>query len=486
MPEAKKDYRTYQIWIKPGHRLFAYLDQACQDAKNLYNTTNFYIRQVFTAFGRNEPLQPLQQQVIDTLNSTIDAMNERRNEMNRSRPFKLPTQETPFIQYNFLDALFRVMEQTDYRALPAQSSQGIMKVVFQNWNAFFASIKDHRNHPEKYNGQPHIPGYARNRVKEVVFSNQDCVIKDRKYLKFPKTKLQLNIGKLGHTDGRLMQVRVVPSYGRYVVELVFVNQKAMKEATQENVMAVIHSDLLMAIDLGVNNLATIVTTTGSKPVVVKGGIVKSINQYYNKMKAYYTSLLRMGKAPGEGTHTSRRLERMHLKRHRRIKDLFHKVSFQIVNLAVEEQIGTIVIGHNDGWKQEASIGRRNNQSFCHIPHRMLIKMIQYKAAEHGITVILTEEAYTSKASFLDHDPLVDLRSFSRLGEQSMHLFSGRRIYRGLYKSAKGLIHADVNGAANIMRKVFPNVSPQGTNGIEGLDGKKTINVSTPLVLSILK
>ncbi|MDQ6418783.1 transposase [Paenibacillus sp. LHD-117] len=486
MPEEKKDYRTYQIWIKPGHRLFSYLDQACQDAKNLYNSTNFYIRQVFTAFGRNEPLQPLQQQVMDTLNSTIDAMNERRSEKNRSRPFKLPTQEAPLIQYNFLDALFKVMEQTDYRALPAQSSQGIMKVVFQNWNAFFASIKDHRNHPEKYNGHPRIPGYARNRVKEVVFSNQDCVIKDRRYLKFPKTKLQLNIGKLGHTDSKLMQVRVIPSYGRYVVELVFAYQKAMKKATQENVMSVNHSDLLMAIDLGVNNLATIVTTTGSKPVVVKGGIVKSINQYYNKMKAYYTSLLRMDKTPGKGTHTSRRLERMHLKRHRRIKDLFHKASFRIVKLAVEEQIDTIVIGHNDGWKQGASIGRRNNQSFCHIPHRMLIKMIQYKAAEQGITVVLTEEAYTSKASFLDHDPLEALRSFSRLGELSMQLFSGRRIYRGLYKSAKGLIHADVNGAANIMRKVFPNVSAQGTNGIEGLDDKKTINVSTPLVLSIPK
>lgn len=470
MLEEQKNYRAYQVWIKPGHRLFAYLDQACQDAKNLYNTTNFYIRQVFTAFGRNEPLQPLQQQVMDILEANLSAMNERLSENNRSRPFELPSQENPFIGYRFLDALFKVTQQDDYRALPAQSSQSIMNVVFQNWKAFFASQKDYRNHPEKYNGKTRIPGYARNREKEVVFSNQDCVIKERKYLKFPKTRLQLNVGKLGCTDGKLMQVRVVPSHGRYVVELVYAYQMVVKKATKEHVMA---------IDLGIDNLATMVTTTGSKPTVMKGKIVKALNQYYNKMRAHYTGLLRRGKAPGEGAYTSRRLERLHLKRRRKLKDLFHKASYAMVKLAVEEQIGTIVIGHNDGWKQASAMGRRYNQSFCHIPHRMLIGMIQYKAAEQGIEVVLTEEAYTSKASFLDHDPL------PQYGAERKRTFSGRRIYRGLYKSAKGLIHADVNGAANIMRKVFPNVSAQGANGIEGLDGK-TINVSTPLMLSILK
>ncbi|CAM4169220.1 transposase [Paenibacillus alkaliterrae] len=111
---------------------------------------------------------------------------------------------------------------------------------------------------------------------------------------------------------------------------------------------------------------------------------------------------------------------------------------------------------------------------------MLISMIQYKAAEQGIAVRLTEEAYTSKASFLDQDPL------PHYDEERIWIFSGKRMYRGLYKSAKGLIHADVNGAANIMRKVFPNVSALGTDGIEGPNGNQTINVSTPLMLSILK
>lgn len=163
-----------------------------------------------------------------------------------------------------------------------------------------------------------------------------------------------------------------------------------------------------------------------------------------------------------------------------MKDLFHKTSHHIVKLAVEQGIGTIVIGHNDGWKQSLAIGRRNNQTFCHIPHQMLIRMIAYKAEAQGITVTLTEEAYTSRASFLERDPLPPY------GEEGEWRFSGKRIYRGLYRSTKGLIHADVNGAANIMRKVFPNVTEKEANGIEGLDGKETINVSTPRVLIILK
>src|SRR5690606_25595107 len=142
----------------------------------------------------------------------------------------------------------------------------------------------------------------------------------------------------------------------------------------------------------------------------------------------------------------------------RIKDLFHKTSYHIVKLAVEQGIGTIIIGRNPGWKQESNIGLRNNQSFCYLPHQRLIEMITYKAAAQGIKVELTEEAFTSKASFLDGDPLP---SYGDKGEWS---FSGKRIHRGVYQSIKGFIHADVNGAANIMRKVFPTVRANGAEG----------------------
>ena len=481
MTEDSMNYRTDLVWIKPGHRLYPYLSQVCGDAKNLYNTTNFFIRQAFTACRQNGELQPLQHLVMDTMQTHLEAMNDRKKDKNK--PYVLPTPDQPLVSYGFLDALFKIMEQKDYRALPAQCSQGIMKVLYQNWKSFFVSMKDYQKHPEKYRGKPNIPGYMQGHQKDIVFTNQDCVIKteslskakdsvkDRKFLKFPKTATRLNIGKLGLRDGKLMQVRVAPSHGQFVVELVFACNLPEHQIEHTGIMG---------IDLGVDHLATIVTTTGSAPVLVKGKIIKSINQYYNKTKAHYLSILRQGKEPREGLHTSKRLERLHLKRYRSLKDRFHKASYQIVKLAMEQGVGTIVIGRNQGWKQSSSIGRRNNQYFCHIPHGMLISMIQYKAAAQGITVQVTEEAYTSKASFLDQDPL------PRFQEGEKPTFSGKRIHRGLYRSKQGMIHADVNGAANIVRKVFPNVRARGTNGIEGLDGNQTINVSTPLVLKILK
>ena len=187
----------------------------CQNAKHLFNTANFYIRQVFTAFRLEKPLQPLQQEVLDTLNRYIGVMNERQLQAYQSRvakeqlkpveerqeircnQFALPSEESPWIDYHFLDSLFKVMEQPDYRALPTQSSQWVMKSVLQNWKSFFASVKDYRQHPEKYKGKPCIPSYSRAKEKEIQFTNQDCVIRDGKFLKLPKIKQPLNIGKLG-------------------------------------------------------------------------------------------------------------------------------------------------------------------------------------------------------------------------------------------------------------------------------------------------
>ncbi|MEH6946441.1 RNA-guided endonuclease TnpB family protein [Bacillus sp. JJ634] len=479
-------YKTYQIWIKKGHRLFSYFQMMCEHAKNLYNTSNFYYRQVYTALTSNKHPHPLQEEVLQVIHTHVDRMNDiqlqayqKRVAKEQMKPvderkevkanlFTKPTNEHPYINYSFLDCLFKVSKQSDYLSLPIQSSQQVMKTMFQNWKSFFVSLSDYQKNPHKYKGKPGIPNYSSSKVKEVFFTNQDCVIKNDRYLKFPKTKKQLNIGKMARIKGKLKQVRVLPKYGQFVVEVVWecsLPKPTEKEPTH-----------FMGIDLGIDNLATVVANTGMKPVLIKGKRVKSINQYYNKQKAYYTSILCHGKSSNQGQHTSKKLERLHLNRHKQIKDLFHKASRHIVNLALQEQVDIIVIGQNKQWKQESNIGKRNNQQFCFIPHRLLIQMIEYKAIEHGIQVVITEESYTSKASFLDLDFLPTYE------KEKTYSFGGKRIKRGLYKSAKGiLMNADVNGAYNIIRKVVPNAF---ANGIEGLNGSQSVNVSTPLVLSV--
>lgn len=487
MSKEEKAYQTFQIWIKPGHRLFPYFQHACQQAKNLHNTTNFFIRQVYTAMQQTGELQLLQKEVLDLLYENIEQINnvqlaayQKRLAREQAKPvqeqkaikpnlYVLPTKEASMLSYGFLDALFKGIKQENYRSLPTQSSQQVMKEVFKNWKSFFASIKAYKKNPALFTGRPSIPKYCRSSQKKVTFTNQDCVIKEGKYLKLPLSNHRLNIGKLGATHQKLMEVRVIPAYGRYVVELVCSSETAEVRMTAKHVMG---------IDLGVNNLATIVTNSGKKPQLIKGKVVKSINQFYNKQKAHYVSILRQGKDQKEGPYTSKRLERLHRKRFLKIKDFFHKASHQIVKMALEENVGTIVIGQNKQWKSASTMGKRNNQSFSHIPHALLIQMISYKAKRKGINVIAREESYTSKASFLDRD---DIPTYGERNQAS--LFSGVRMKRGLYRSKDGtLLNADVNGAYNILRKEVPTAFM--TNGIEGLDSLKAVAVSTPLVLIV--
>jgi len=128
----------------------------------------------------------------------------------------------------------------------------------------------------------------------------------------------------------------------------------------------------------------------------------------------------------------------------------------IADLLVEEGIGTLVIGLNKGWKQGVEMGRRNNQTFVQIPHSRLTQMLEYKAQLVGIAVIVREESYTSKASFLDLDetPTYDAK------REAQPVFSGKRETRGLYRAKNGRrVQADINGSYNCLRKEFPNAFP---------------------------
>ena len=130
-------------------------------------------------------------------------------------------------------------------------------------------------------------------------------------------------------------------------------------------------------------------------------------------------------------------------------------------MLVEYGIGTLVIGKNDGWKQNINIGKQNNQNFGSIPHTRFIQQLEYKAALAGIAVVITEESYTSRASFLDAD---EIPAHGKTDTKPK--FSGRRVKRGLYKSKNNtLINADINGSANVMRKVFPRAFAEGIEAV---------------------
>jgi len=186
---------------------------------------------------------------------------------------------------------------------------------------------------------------------------------------------------------------------------------------------------------------------GFVPRLVSGKPLKSLNQYYHKQRASHQS--RLAK---ENRFTSRQLARITTKRNRRIAHYLHTASRRMIELLVQEGIGMLMIGKNPLWKQESTLGKKNNQECVQIPHARFIEMLHYKGALAGITVVVHEESYTSKASFLDLDsiPSYDPKRTDK------PTFSGKRIARSWYRAANGqVIHADVNGSYNIGRKVAP-------------------------------
>lgn len=368
-----------------------------------------------------------------------------------------------FIQGDgYLDntAIYHLIKTSEaYQALPAKVSNQVLIQLHTAWQAFFAAIAEWREHPEKFTGRPKLPEYKhKTNGRNVLLYEKGAI--SLKALK----RSTLGLSGLGdvvptkHTRNTVVQARVVPgrrSRGQlpthYVVEVVYEREADLATVTG------VDPTSFAALDLGVTNLAAITSNKlGFVPLLVNGRVVKAINQWYNKQCAQAQHWLAQHRKyqatdPSHPRFTSRRIEALTDKRNRQITHELHVASRAIINLLVAEGIGTLIIGKNAFWKREVELGRRNNQTFVQIPHTRFIQMLTYKAELVGISVVITEESYTSKASFLDRDPLPVYDP----DDQTKHTFSGRRDGRWYRVPGRPPIHADVNGSYNIARKVVP-------------------------------
>ncbi|MGL4910797.1 MAG: RNA-guided endonuclease InsQ/TnpB family protein, partial [Romboutsia sp.] len=315
-----------------------------------------------------------------------------------------------------------------------------LKLLDKNWMSFFASIKDYKNNKSKYMGIPKLPNYKKKDGRYItIFTNQNCKYKDG-FIVFPKYFESYNLRT--KIKGNLGQVRITPRGSNYLLEVVYSIDINCEDIKTKNICG---------IDIGVNNLATLTNNIGKNPIVINGKILKSINQYYNKNKSRITSDL----MKRHNRTWSEKLESLNLKRNNKVKDYMHKSSKRIIDYCLENELDTIVIGHNKEWKQEVSMSKQNNQNFVQIPFNILIQMIKYKGQDANIKVITSEEKYTSGTSFLDEE------------EPKKEFYNkARRISRGIFKSNEGiLINSDVNGSYQIIKKVVPKAF---ANGIEGV------------------
>lgn len=327
-----------------------------------------------------------------------------------------------FSEYE-LTGLFAAHNEETYKALPAQTSQQVIKLLFKNWKTYWVTLKDWKINPTKYSGKPKLPKYKKE-TSIVVFTKQQVTVKGG-YIHFPK---MTELAPIKTNVNNVCQVRIVPLPNTFKIEVVYEKEPSDLNLEKSNVLS---------LDLGLNNLVTAIDNVGNNPFIVNGRPLKSFNHWYNKRRSLLMSFV-------GNKGNSKRIGKLTHYRNCFVEDKLHKISRFVVSYCVEHNIGTIVIGKNKNWKQGINLGKKTNQKFTELPHAKLIDKIKYKAELFGITTEVTEESYTSKCDALAIEPI-----------KKNATYLGERTKRGLFQSSvKKILNADVNGAINIGRKVI--------------------------------
>lgn len=391
-------------WIKENHELYSVCDDLTFKAKNLYNAGLYQIRQ--SIFERDTCEEGVKPSVL----TWVDLVSR-----------------------------FRKEKQADMLALPSKVSTNILKLIGSTIHSYYQTLKCYH---DKSNlsviNKPKLPQYLhKTDGRYVVEFNNQTISKKRgvngELILCPK---DLNLHIPTQVENPKC-VRIVPKLGAFVIEVIYEVEDVLLK----------HTGNYAAIDLGVDNLASITFSNGINPLLVKGSKIKSINQGYNRLIAKAQSKLPTNQ------RTSKHIHRLWRNREMKLQAELHKVTSFLSLYFDEMSVEKVFIGKNVGWKQEVALGKKTNQTFVNIPFNTFITQLTYKCKLRGIEVIEQEESYTSKASFVDQD---EIPVYGETEEKPQ--VSGKRISRGLYKTKQGiLLNADVNGSYNILVKGFGTI-----------------------------
>jgi IS605 OrfB family transposase len=326
--------------------------------------------------------------------------------------------------------------------LHSHTRQHCFKILEQNWKSYFASIKDYKENPHKYKGLPKPPKFKNmeDKKNEIVFTNLAIRFKENTLMLSLSKAIQktfevesLNFEVCNKLQSlinwnELQQVRIKwdNSLKQWYLIVIY-NKQELEPVNNTNIMA---------IDLGLDNLATLTFKDGNETYLFCGKKLKGINAFVNKKIAYYQGI-EMNKYGSDKFKNTKMINSLRRYRNNYVNDYLHKVSKNVIDKAIKHKVKKIIIGKIKGIKQDMNY----NKSFVQIPVQRLSELIKYKAELQGIEVKFKEESYTSGCSAFDLEPI-----------NKKHYDKTRRVVRGLFKSSFGLVNSDVNGSLNILRK----------------------------------
>ncbi len=405
---------TERHYVKPNNPHFKECDMLAYVSKNLYNSSLYVVRQHYISnntFVAGTYINKSGKEV----NEWVFSSTYIYHQMKDKPEFRTDKHE----EYNGLKVNTKVLKQTEQQ-------------VSGDISNYLRAKKAYHKNPSKFKGMPQLPYYKKKTGRNVVTFPKDAISwrKLPGYIHLGGTNIYIKPYKA--TKESIKEVKIVPLVYGYDIVISY----EVADITQ----VALHTKYA-AIDLGLNNLATLTSNdTSFEPFIVNGRPLKSINQYFNKKKAKLTTVL------PNGIHFSKNIGRLYTKRNHKIRDYLHKSSDYIVKQLIKSGITCLIIGSNEHWKTGINIGKRNNQNFVSIPYYKFKLMLRYKCELAGIAYIETEESYTSKCSFLDMEDI-----------NKKDTYLGKRVKRGLFRANdNSTINADMNGSYNILRKVAGN------------------------------
>lgn len=352
-------------------------------------------------------------------------------------------------QYYFTEGEFLKYENNytllknspNYKALNSNMSQQILKEVDGSFKSFFGLLKLAKQGKYAFKDckLPHylpkdgyttlVIGFVRLRGNKLILPFSNRFKKTHKPVEITIPPVLL--------DKKVKEIRIIPKANARFFEVQYIYEA---EYVQRN----LKTNNALALDLGINNLITAVSSEG-KSFIIDGKRLKSINQWFNKENARLQSIK---DKQHFGRKTTNRQKAIARDRNNKVNDYMNKTASKVINYCIDN-IGTLVVGYNETFQRNSHIGKQNNQNFVNIPYGQLRNKLMYLCELNGIVFVKQEESYTSKASFWDKD---DIPVYNADNPRE-YQFSGKRVHRGLYKAANGkTFNADVNGALNIMRK----------------------------------
>lgn len=329
----------------------------------------------------------------------------------------------------------------NYKLLNSNMAQQILKEVDGSFKSFFGLLKLAKQGRYEYKNiklPNYLPkdGFTTLVIGFIRLNKNKLILPYSNQFNKLHKKIEITIPPI-LMDKQIKEIRIIPKSNARFFEIQYIYYAQEEQRKFDKNKA-------LAIDLGINNLATCVSSDG-KSFIIDGKRLKSINRWYNKTNARLQSIKDKQKIKST-TNMQKAIAR---NRNNRVNDYISKACRIIINYCLKHEIGHLVVGYNKEFQRNSNIGKQNNQNFVNIPFGKLNDKLIYLCKLYGIKLTEQEESYTSKSSFFDRDEIPIYKE----DDKSKYTFSGRRIKRGLYKTGKGkILNADINGALNIMKK----------------------------------